>query len=371
MSVSENPGARGKKTAVRVGAVGLGVAVLIGGIVFFTRMTGPSGPEVPSSNPDVVETTPAPEARGVIDVDGDGIIRVGFSQVGAESGWRTANTQSFQDYFVEANGFELVFIDANEKADKQTADVRELISLGVEVIVIAPVSATGWAPVLEEAQAARIPVINADRKFDCPEDLYLFFFGGNMEQQGINAVNWLTKNVTTVKGLGLTMEDVKIAHLQGMLGSTAQMGRSKALADAIDSGNGWTIVYQSTGEYNKEKGIIAFESMFAVDGGRNFNVIWGENDDMVYGALDALSDAGLSADGYVIVSFDGNCSAVQMVKEGIIDVIAECTPLFADQIGELIKRVDAGETVGKVQYTVEGFIDATNIDAKLPVCFGS
>ena len=171
--------------------------------------------------------------------------------------------------------------------------------------------------------------------------------------------------------IGLEMEDVRIAHLQGRLGSTAQIGRAKALEDAVNGGNGWTIVHQQGERSNMTRYWTIFDSMLAVAGGKDFNVIWGETDDLVYYALDRLTDAGLRSDDYIIVSFDGDCTAVELVKAGIVDVIAECTPLFADQIGALPKRVDAGETVDKLQWAVEGVIDATNVDEKLPLCFGS
>jgi simple sugar transport system substrate-binding protein len=298
------------------------------------------------------------------DTNGDGVITLGFAQVGAESGWRTANTQSYKDYFVEADGFKLVFLDANQDADKQKQDVRDLIAQGVEVIDLAPVTDSGWEPVLQEAKDAGIPLIVSDRQLSVSDGLYLTYFGGNMEEEGKRAVAWLEAYITAND----ITDPINILHLQGTIGSTAQKGRTKALDDAAPA-NGWNIVYQQTGEFTQAKGQEVTESF--LQQGKDFNVIYSENDDMTYGAIDALKAAGEDPASYVIISFDGNKSAVQMVVDGLIDVIAECDPLLGPQVGQLIKKAEAGETIAKVTYSVEGVIDSTNAADKLKTAFGS
>jgi len=300
----------------------------------------------------------------VKDTNGDGLITVGFAQVGSESGWRTANTQSFKDFFVEANGYKLVFADADNNADRQKQDVRDLIQQGVEVIVLAPVTDSGWEPVLQEAKDAGIPFIVSDRQLMVDEDLFLTYIGGDMEAEGQRACDWL-KAYIAEKGV---TGDINIVHLQGTIGSTAQAGRSKALDDNAAT-NGWNIVYQQTGEFTQAKGQEVMESF--LQQGKDFNVIYAENDDMAYGAIDALKAAGKNTDDYIIISFDGNKSAVQMVIDGIIDAIAECTPLLGPQVGDLIAKSKAGETLPKVTYSIEGVIDASNATEKIKVAFGS
>ena len=318
-------------------------------------------------------TTSAPPAETgaagynlqVKDTNGDGIIQVGFAQVGAESGWRTANTQSYQDYFVESNGFKLTFLDANQDADKQKQDVRTLISQGVEVIDLAPVTDSGWEPVLQEAKDAGIPLIVSDRQLMVSEDLYLTYFGGDMRAEGDRAVAWLkdyiAKNNIT--------DPINIVHLQGTIGSTAQKGRTAALDEGAPA-NGWTIAYQQTGEFTQAKGQEVMESF--LQQGKDFNVIYSENDDMTYGAIDALKNAGKwDPDKLIVISFDGNKSAVQMVIDGEIDAIAECDPLLGPQVGDLIKKSMAGETIAKITYSVEGIIDSSNAAEKVKTAFGS
>ena len=349
------------------------VAAIAGLAALALTACGGGGTAAPSSQapapaPASSEAAPAPAPTGypltITDKNGDGIITMGFAQVGAESGWRTANTQSYKDYFVKANGFELKFADANQDADKQKQDVRDFIAQGVEVIDIAPVIDSGWEPVLQEAIDAGIPVIISDRMVSAPDSMYLFYFGGNMKAEGDRAVAWLKDYI----GKNNVTDPINIVHLQGTLGSTAQKGRSQALTDAAPT-NGWTIAYQQTGEFTQAKGQEVMESFLQQK--KDFNVVYAENDDMAYGAIDAMNKAGIDVKSKIVISFDGNKSAVQMVIDGYIDVIAECTPLIAPQIGALIKKVLAGETVDKVQYSDEGVIDSTNAADKIKVAFGN
>ncbi len=353
-----------KKRIIAAGLAGLVALSLVG-------CAGSDDPatEGSSSAPAPTTSSAAPiqeEGYNLVprDINGDGVITLGFAQVGAESGWRTANTKSYQDYFVEANGFELVFLDANQDADKQKQDVRDLIAQGVEVIDLAPVTDSGWEPVLQEAKDAGIPLIISDRQLSVDEDLYLTYFGGDMKAEGERAAEWLKKYIADQ---GIT-DPINIVHLQGTIGSTAQKGRTEALDEAAPA-NGWEIVYQQTGEFTQAKGQEVMESF--LQQGQAFNVIYSENDDMTYGAIDALRANGMNPEEYIIISFDGNKSAVQMVVDGLIDVIAECDPLLGPQVGDLINKAAAGQTIAKITYSVEGVIDSTNAAEKLLTAFGS
>jgi len=306
-------------------------------------------------------------AMGAWDKNGDGIIVVGFAQTGSESGWRTANSQSFKDYFVPENGFELKFGDANGDDATQKAQVRDFISQGVEVIVIQPLSNDGWEPVLKEVQEAGIPVINSDRRLQGLDQYYEFFFGSDMRGEGDRAVAWLEGHIAENN---LTNDDIKIIHLQGQMGSDAQVGRTEGLEAGVEK-NSWTIVAQQTGEFARDKGQAAMAAILNSVKADDFTVVWGENDDMIYGAIDALEAKGLDPKDYIIVSFDGNLSAVQMVADGIIDAIAECNPLLGEQVGQLILRASKGEKIESPQFSVEGVIDITNVEEKLPLAFGS
>jgi len=299
----------------------------------------------------------------VKDTNGDGVITVGFAQVGAESGWRIANTQSYKDFFSEANGYKLVFVSADNDADKQKQDVRDLINQGVEVIDLAPVTDSGWEPILQEAKDAGIPLIVSDRQLSVSDDLYLTYFGGNMLAEGQRVTDWLKQYIADNN-----MSDVSIVHLQGTIGSTAQVGRSQALTDAV-AANGWNVVYEQTGNFTQADGQQAMEAF--LNQNKPFTILYSENDDMTYGAIDAMKAHGLDPKDYVIISFDGNKSAVQMVIDGTIDVIGECNPLLGPQVGQLIQDSMSGKTIPKITYSDEGLITADNAADKIKVAFGS
>ena len=322
------------------------------------------------------ETTSAPADTGsaassddynltVKDTNGDGLITVGVAQVGAESGWRIANTQSYKDTFVQANGFQLVFEDANQDSDMQKQQVRDLISQGVEVIVLDPVTDSGWEPVLQEAKDAGIPVINADRQLAAPDNLYMAFLGSDMLAEGQRATAWLQQYI---KDNNITGE-VDIAHLQGTIGATAQVGRSQALTDALAANPDWKVVWEQGGDFNQQTGQQVFQAFLQQN--QSFKVLYSENDDMTYGAIDAMTAAGLDPKDYIIISFDGNKKAVQMVIDGTINIIGQCNPLIGPQIGDLIKASLAGQQVNKNNVSDEILITPDNAQQQLLTAFGS
>ena len=186
----------------------------------------------------------------------DDTITVGFSQVGAESDWRTANTESMKSTFSEDNGYELIFDDAQQKQENQLTAIRNFIQQDVDYIVLAPVTETGWDTVLKEAKDADIPVIIVDRMIDVSDDsLYTAWVGSNFKMEGQKACEWLNA-YAEAKG----MKEVNIAHIQGTIGASAQIGRTEGLEEAAKE-YGWNIVAQQTGEFTQAKGQEVMESM--------------------------------------------------------------------------------------------------------------
>ncbi|MDR1559668.1 MAG: ABC transporter substrate-binding protein [Clostridiales bacterium] len=316
-----------------------------------------------SSSPAASSQNPAAQPES-----GGSLITVGFAQVGAESGWRTANTDSFKSYFTEANGFNLIFSDAQQDQNKQIAAVRDFITQGVDYIDIAPVTTTGWETVLQEAKDAGIPVIISDRKADVAEDLYVTYIGGNFEQEGKDAISWLEGYLAENNR---SDEALNFVHLQGTIGADAQIGRTKALDDAVAGAHAgkWTIVAQQTGEFTEAKGQEVMEAI--LKNNTDVHVVYSENDDMTYGAITALKNAGINHKDVIIISFDGNKKAIQMIIDGDIDCVAECNPLLGPQVGDIIKKLENGETLPKITYSVESVYDIKNAEAHLPDAFGS
>ncbi|MGO4940705.1 ABC transporter substrate-binding protein [Fundicoccus sp. Sow4_D5] len=287
-------------------------------------------------------------------VHAEDLIVVGFSQVGAESDWRTANTKSMQDTFVEANGYRLIFDDAQQKQENQITAIRNFIQQEVDYIVLAPVTETGWDTVLQEAQDAAIPVIIVDRMIDVSDDaLFTAWVGSDFKLEGDKAVEWM---------LETQAEELKIVHLQGTIGSSAQIGRSEGLEEGVEANEGWEIIAQQTGEFTQAKGQEVMESILKQH--EEINVVYAENDNMAFGAIDAIEAAGktVGVDGdIVVISFDATRAGLDATLEGKINYNVECNPLHGVRVDALIQQLEAGEEVDKLAYVEEMTFDATTI----------
>ena len=267
----------------------------------------------------------------------DDTITVGFSQVGAESDWRTANTESMKSTFSEENGYELIFDDAQQKQENQLTAIRNFIQQEVDYILLAPVTETGWDTVLQEAKDADIPVIIVDRMVDVSDDsLYTTWIGTDSLLEGRKAAEWLNA-YTTAKGIDA--KDVNIVDIQGTIGSTAQIGRSKGLEEGVDN-YGWNLLAQQSGEFTQAKGQEVMESMLKQYD--NINVVYCENDNEAFGAIDAIEAAGKTvgsdiANGEImVISFDTTNAGLTDTLAGKITCDDECNPLHGPRAEALI-----------------------------------
>ena len=281
----------------------------------------------------------------------DDTITVGFSQVGAESDWRTANTESMKSTFSEENGYELIFYDAQQKQENQLTAIRNFIQQEVDYILLAPVTETGWDTVLQEAKDADIPVIIVDRMVDVSDDsLYTTWIGTDSLLEGRKAAEWLNA-YTTAKGIDA--KDVNIVDIQGTIGSTAQIGRSKGLEEGVDN-YGWNLLAQQSGEFTQAKGQEVMESMLKQHD--NINVVYCENDNEAFGAIDAIEAAGktVGPDGDILVmSFDTTNAGLTDTLSGKIICDTECNPLHGPRVEEIIKKLEDGKDVDKKAYVEE------------------
>lgn len=285
----------------------------------------------------------------------DGVITVGFSQVGAESDWRTANSESMKSTFSEANGYKLIFDDAQQKQENQLTAIRNFINQEVDYIVLAPTTETGWDTVLQEAKDAGIPVIIVDRMVDVSDDsLYNCYVGGNFKLEGQKACEWL-KAYADAKGIN----ELNIAHIQGTIGASAQIGRTEGLEEAAEK-YGWNIVAQQSGEFTQAKGQEVMESFLkSYD---DIDVVICENDNEAFGAIDAIKAAGKTCgpDGdIIVVSFDSVKAAFESMIAGDLNATFECNPLHGPRVAEIIQKLEAGETVDKIQYVDEAYFDTS------------
>ena len=290
------------------------------------------------------------------DTSGKGL-KLGFAQVGAESGWRTANTESIKSE-AEKRGVELKFSDAQQKQENQIKAIRSFIAQDVDVIAFSPVVETGWEPVLQEAKKAGIPVILSDRRADVPEDLYATFIGSDFVKEGRDAGDWLAKKMG---------DKAKIAELSGTPGSAPANDRAKGFREAIASRADMQIVLTQTGDFTRTKGKEVMEALLKSPTGKDIQAVFAHNDDMALGAIQAIEEAGkVPGKDIIIVSIDGIKDAFLAMKDGKLNCTVECNPLIGGQIIDAAVKLKNGETLPKRTVVEEGIFDQSVAEKELP-----
>jgi ABC-type sugar transport system substrate-binding protein len=295
----------------------------------------------------------------------DDKITLGFSQIGAESEWRTANTTSIQSAAAEA-GIELKFSDAQQKQENQIKALRSFIAQRVDVIAFSPVVETGWETVLREAKAAKIPVILTDRAVDVSdESLYLSLIGSDFVEEGRKAGRWLLEYYAT--GAGSTHQgDVNIVELQGTVGSAPANDRKKGFAEVVGANQRFKIIRSQTGDFTRAKGKEVMEAFLKAEG-KNIHVLFAHNDDMAIGAIQAIEEAGLKpGTDIIIVSIDAVRGAFEAMIAGKLNVTVECSPLLGPQLMAAVKDVVAGKTLPRRIVTEESVFPRETAAQVLP-----
>ena len=283
-----------------------------------------------------------------------GLIKVGIiNNDPNESGYRTANDKDLKATFTEANGYEASFA-YSLKNDEQIAAAQKFIQDGVDYLLLSAADTSGWDSVLKDAQDAGIKVILFDRTIDASEDLYVASIVSDMAQEGQTAVDWLASQ---------NLPEYNIIHIQGVMGSAAQQGRTGALDAKVAAESNWNIVTQQTAEWNAETAQQIVQSQ--IDAGAKFNVIYAENDDMAKGAVAALDAANIShgvGKDVIVMGFDCNKWALQELLDGNWNYDGQCNPFQSSYIDEIIKKLEAGQTISdKVIIMTEKGFDATTI----------
>ncbi|CED92157.1 ABC transporter substrate-binding protein [Actinomyces succiniciruminis] len=276
--------------------------------------------------------------------EGDAIV-VGYSQLGAESGWRTANTEDIKKHLTAENGFDLTFVDAQQKQENQIKALRDFISQDVDIVAFSPVVETGWDDVLQELKDAEIPVILVDRSVDTTvEDPYVAHIGSDMAAEGKMAGEWVQEN----------FPNAKIFELQGTMGSGPQVDREAAF-DAIMGDN---VIGKATGNFTRAEGKTAMEA--ALQAYPDMDLVFSHNDDMGLGAIEAIEAAGKKpGTDIAIVTVDGVKDGLQALVDKKFNYVVECNPIFGEQLGELMKKVVAGEEVEKNTVVEDKTFDQT------------
>jgi galactofuranose transport system substrate-binding protein len=275
-------------------------------------------------------------------------IVLGFSQIGAESEWRTANSESIKSSAKEA-GIDLKFSDAQQKQENQIKAIRSFIAQKVDVIAFSPVVESGWGTVLREAKAAKIPVILSDRAVDEKDSsLWVSFMGSDFVEEGRRAGRWLVEKMKGVQG------DVNIVELQGTVGSAPAIDRKKGFEEIVKADPKFKIIRSQTGDFTRAKGKEVMEAFLKAEG-KKINVLYAHNDDMAIGAIQAIEEAGLKpAKDIVIISIDAVKGAFEAMIAGKLNVSVECSPLLGPQLMQAVKDLVAGKTIPKRIVTQEG-----------------
>ncbi|WP_204249275.1 ABC transporter substrate-binding protein [Paenibacillus tuaregi] len=266
---------------------------------------------------------------------------IGFSQVGSESAWRAANTKSIKEAAKHAN-VELLFEDAQQKQENQIQAIRSFISRKVDVIGFSPVVESGWDEILKEAKEAGIPVIITDRSVDVTDSsLYLTLIGSNFTEEGRKAGKYVLDKMRLVRG------PIHIAEIQGTLNSAPAIDRKKGFEEMILRNPEMNIVASDTGDFTRESG-KAIMTRYLQKYGKDIQVLYSHNDDMAFGAIEAIEEAGLKpGEDIVIVSVDGGREAFQAMLLGKLNCTVECNPLLGPQLIQAAKEVMAGHTLPK------------------------
>ncbi len=284
---------------------------------------------------------------------------VGFSQLGSESDWRTANTKSIQNALTKKNGFSLIFSNGRQSQENQIKAIRSFIFQEVDYIVIAPVTETGWDTVLEEAKQAGIPVIIVDRMIKTKdESLYVAYVGTDKYAEGRRAGQWLEQHLKEINKATINM-----VVLEGTPNSTAQIGRSKGFEDIAKNHNNWNILAHENGDFTKAKGKEVMEKFLQKYD--DIDVLVSQNDDMTFGAIEAIREMGITCGvngDITIISFDAVSEAFDKMEEGLINVDIECNPLQGPMIAQIIGRLERGEKVEKVSYVAGNVFEAQNAE---------
>ena len=265
-------------------------------------------------------------------------IVIGFSQIGSESDWRSANTKSIKAE-AEKRGVTLQFSDAQQKQQNQIAALRSFIAQKVDIIAFSPVKDTGWTPVLKEIKAAGIPVILTDRGVDSDPSLYEAFIGSDFGEEGRRAAQWLVKNTTG---------ELRIAELQGSPGASCATDRRNGFQEVIKDHPRMKIILSQDGDFQRAKGRKVMDTWLAGPDGKKINCLYAHNDDMALGAIQAMKKAGVKPGKDVtIVSIDAVKAAFNAMIAGELNCTVECNPLLGPRLFDVVEAVLAKRAIIK------------------------
>jgi len=276
-------------------------------------------------------------------------IIVGFSQIGAESAWRTCNTLSIQKAAEEA-GIQLIYSNAEQKQENQIKAIRSFIVYQVDVIVFVPIVQDGWDNVLREAKEANIPVIIIDRKIrTSDESLYAAYIGADHVEEGRKAARFLQDKFKD------TQRTLTILELRGTDGSSVTDGRYQGFREILENDNRFSIIHSESGDFLRSRGKEIAEHILSTNNGSlrisntPVDIIYSHNDSMTLGFLDSFEQYGIKGGKDVtIVSVDAEQAVVDAVKQGKVNCVVECNPKIGPLVMEFVQRLANNRPIPKI-----------------------
>ena len=273
---------------------------------------------------------------------------LGFSQIGTESAWRIGNTKDIEDQ-ADRYGVSLMLENANQKQENQIAAIRRFIAYKVDVIAFSPIVEEGWDNVLKEAKAAGIPVILVDRELSTNQaGLTTCLIGADFYKEGVMAAEYLIR-----KADALEMEHVNIVEITGTQNSTPMMQRQAGFFDTIAEDPRMNVLESIDGDFLKSRGAECMRYLLDTYGD-TIDVVYSHNDEMTLGALPEIEKAEfVPGEDIIIISIDGGQEAINVLKEGKINCVVECTPKLGKALMETALKLKAGEAVEPVIHPEE------------------
>ena len=282
-------------------------------------------------------------------------ITVAFSQIGQESDWRTANTDNIKAA-IDAEGWTYVYDDAQQRQENQVKALRNFISQNVDYILFTGVVSTGWGEVLKEVNESEIPLILVDRMPDNMDEIeYAAAFGGDFVEEGRRMALW-TANY--VKKLGLENDELNMVILEGTTGADAAIGRQEGITEILADYPNLKVIASQTGNFTRAEGQTVMESFLKAHD--KIDILLAHNDDMALGAIESIKAAALvPGKDIIIVGCDAPKTAFDAILAGEMNATIECTPLYGPFVVDAIKRLEAGEDLGReLMHPEESCFDA-------------
>ena len=281
---------------------------------------------------------------------------VGFSQIGAESAWRVAETASIVAE-AEARGMELMLVDAQGRMEKQLEALRGFVAQRVDAVILAPQKEQGFEPVLKELKEAGIPVVLVDRGVQADPSLYATLIASDFVAEGRMAALWLA---------AATTGDVRIVELEGTTGSAPAIDRKQGFHAALAAHPRLRVVRSQPAQFALAEGKKQMEAILRSES-EPFQAVYAHNDDMALGAIEALKAAGRApGTDVLVVSIDATRPAFEAMVRGELSAAVECTPLLGPQALDAVQSLLRGERVEQRVVVADRLFEASQAAAELP-----